>query len=502
MINRKRSLQIVVVLVLLGLALGAAGSNSLAALPRPASALAALPATNSGQTNNVAVGNVVVGHDITHDESAPLRDIPPIKPQLGGKIGDADHLQVPSVAAHGKDPVIQSWRTHPGAPTIPGPLQSFDGLYNYWGIYPPDTNGDVGPNHYVQIANLGFQIYNKTGTSLYGPANVNTLFTGFGGPCEARNDGDPIALYDSQADRWLLTQFTSAAPYYQCLAVSTSPDPTGSYYRYAFQISATALNDYPHFGVWPDGYYVSFNMFQNGSSFIGAEPAVFDRVRMLAGQAATFQAFAPDPNNASFLPADLDGVTQPPVGAPNAYTEIDTSPAQLRLFNFHVDWITPANSTFLQAGTLPVAAFSSPVGITQPNTATTLATLGGRLMYRAAYRNFGSYQAIVTNHTVLGTGGVDGVRWYEIRSPSNTPALFQQGTYSPADGLHRWMGSVAQDRMGDIAVGYSGSNSTTFPSIFYTGRLVTDTLGTLPQGEGTIIAGTGSQTGSAARWGD
>ncbi|MDQ2808602.1 MAG: S-layer homology domain-containing protein [Chloroflexota bacterium] len=502
MTHRKRSLQIVVMLALLGLALGVAGSNTLAALPSPAAALAALPATGHGQTANAVAGNVVVGHDITHDESIPLRDIPPIKPQPGGHIGDADHLQVPSVAAHGKDPVIQNWRTHPGAPAIPSPLQSFDGLYNYWGIYPPDTNGDVGPNHYVQIANLGFQIYNKTGTSLYGPANVNTLFTGLGGPCEARNDGDPIALYDSQADRWLLTQFTSAAPYYQCLAVSTSPDPTGSYYRYAFQISATALNDYPHFGVWPDGYYVSFNMFQNGASFIGAEPAVFDRTRMLAGQAATFQAFSPDPSNASFLPADLDGVTPPPTGAPNTYTEIDSSPTQLRLFNFHVDWVTPTNSTFLQSGTLPVAAFSSPVGITQPNTTQTLATLGGRLMYRAAYRNFGTYQAIVTNHTVLGTGGVDGVRWYELRSPAATPTLFQQGTYSPADGLHRWMGSIAQDHMGNMAVGYSGSNSSTFPSILYTGRLVTDTLGTLPQGEGTFMTGTGSQTGTAGRWGD
>ena len=367
----------------------------------------------------------------------------------------------------------------------------------------------------MQIVNAGFQIYSKSGSSLYGPADTNTLWRGFGGTCETSNDGDPIALYDPIADRWMISQFAvpgGAAGYHQCIAVSTSPDPTGSYYRYDFLISQTLFNDYPHFGIWPDGYYAAMDMFKN-NSFAGSEPVVFDRASMLAGRPATYQAFPPDHNNHSMLPADLDGATLPPAGEPNIYGTVDVQGSpQLRFYNFHVNWSNPSQTTWTPAGAVAVAPFNVPCTgahncIQQPGTSQTLDALADRLMYRLAYRNFGDHQTLVVNHTVDAANGGRvnaGVRWYEFRSPESstfTPSLYQQGTYAP-DSDNRWLGSVAMDHAGNIAVGYSVSGSSTYPSIRYAGRQVDDPLGTLAQGEGSLIAGSGSQTGVDGRWGD
>jgi hypothetical protein len=187
----------------------------------------------------------------------------------------------------------------------------------------------------------------------------------------------------------------------------------------------------------------------------------------------------------------------------------------LTLWKFHADFITPANSTFLLANTIPVSPFNSILTATcqstrqcipQPGTANLVDHLGYRQRptFRLAYRNFLTHESLVTNQSVNGGGAnISGIRWYEIRSPNTAPVIFQEGTYAPGltDGIHRWMGSIAQDRAGNMALGYSASNSTVFPSVRYTGRLVTDPPGTMPQGEGSIVAGTGSQTGSA-RWGD
>ena len=153
---------------------------------------------------------------------------------------------------------------------------------------------------------------------MYGPVNGNTLWSGFGGGCQTRNDGDPIVLYDPMADRWVISQFTAASPYGECVAVSTSPDPTGSYYRYFFQFSTTIFYDYPHMGVWPDGYYMSANRF-TGNTYSGPAAIVFDRSKMLQGQAATFQAFNASSTYGTMLPADLDGATQPPAGEPEFF---------------------------------------------------------------------------------------------------------------------------------------------------------------------------------------
>jgi hypothetical protein len=249
-------------------------------------------------------------------------------------------------------------------------------------------------------------------------------------------------------------------------------------------------------------------------NFAGAEPAVLDRAAMLAGRQASFQYFPPNHGNSSFLPADFDGRLLPPSGEPEIFADVDLNgQPDLSLYNFHVDWATPANSSFTLSGRLPVAALNAPCSgstsncIPQPGTSQALDTLGDRLMYRLQYRNFGDHQALVTNHTVdIGTSQAvnTGVRWYEVRSPATSPfapTLYQQGTFAP-DADNRWMGSVAMDHNGNIAAGYSVSSRMTYPSLRYAGRLATDSLGTLAQGEANLISGSGSQTGSAGRWGD
>ena len=419
------------------------------------------------------------------------------------------------------DPLVQ--HTVGAGPDMPATLQSFDGI-GATGVYPPDPNGEVGPNHYVQMVNSKFAIYNKAGTLLYGPANINTLWSGFGGACETENAGDPIVLYDQFADRWLLTQFTAAGPtYYNCIALSTSGDPTGTYYRWAYS-NGTNFPDYPKFAVWRDAYYMSTRDFA-GSTMVGAGVHALDRTQMLAGNPVatkiSFLAPAGYSIGDGLLPADADGPTLPPAGRPGFFLGSQdnggpyAAPSDaINIWKFTADFVTPANSTFTLASTIASAAFDSMLAacggtrncIPQPGTTQKIDHQGyrQRLLHRAAYRNFGTHESIVTNQSVE-VSAMSGIRWWEIRSPNASPVIYQEGTYAPGttDGIHRWFGSVAQDQSGNMALGYSVSDgSTTYPGIRYTGRLAGDPLGTLPQGEGVIVNGGGSQTGSAARWGD
>ncbi len=471
----------------------------------------ALPVSAQGGqppvTPGVPPGNPPdIGPDVRHDVSPPLRTIPPIEPpgppeeiREWLEFLQTRHMQRgPQIV----DPVLQGDLVGPAAPAA---IHNFEGVPNLDGVYPPDTNGDVGPNHYVQMVNLHFQIWDKNGNSLYGPAANNTLWSGFGGPCETRNDGDPIVLYDPIADRWIMSQFTAANPYGECIAVSTTGDPTGSWYRYFFQFSTSVFYDYPKLGVWPDGYYLSANRFST-VAFLGASAIALDRAKMLNGQPATYQEFKTGTTYGTLLPADLDGATLPLAGAPETFAEIGTS--ALHLWKFHVDWANPANSTFTGPTTLSVAAYnqlcpSTRSCIPQPGTSVGLDGIGDRLMHRLAYRNFGDHESLVVTHSVnaASSGTRAGVRWYEIRNPSTTPSLYQQGTFAP-DTTHRWMGSIAMDRSGNMAFGYSVSSSSVYPGIRYTGRLAGDPLGQMTQGETTLIAGSGSQTGTGSRWGD
>jgi hypothetical protein len=429
------------------------------------------------------------------------------------------------------DPAVQ---TAPGALAMPTPTANFEGQSTNdsgCGCIPPDTNGAVGPTQYVQMVNSVFSVYSKTGTRLTGPKQINSLFSGLTGTaCANNNDGDPVVVYDRIADRWLLSQLAvpgGSAGYHECIAISQGPDATGPYYVYDFLLSLSDFEDYPHFGLWPDAYYMSTHQFNPaGTAYLGAGVFAFERAKMLLGQPAQMVYFNLGSVNLAFgghLPAHLDGPNLPPPGSPNYFAEVDNSTdippnAALRIWKFHVDWSNPSNSTFGNSGQpssiTAIADFARPNCnnyasgcVPQKGDSVQLDPIGDRLMYRLAYRNFADHESLVLNHTVVAnsTTGQMGPRWYEVRDPDGTPQIFQQSTLGPTgmtDLLYRWMSSIAMDNSGDIAIGYSTSSSTNFPSIAYAGRLAGDPLNTLGQGETQLFAGAGPQHVTIGRWGD
>jgi hypothetical protein len=445
---------------------------------------------------------------VHHDVSRPLREMAPTSP-TAHRLTERPLRLVGSVGPDQPDGALQPATVGPAVATTQG--TSFAGVGN--GDYgfspdaaPPDTNGAVGATQYVQWVNESFAVFSKTGALITGPTRGNALWAGFGGGCEANNDGDPIVQYDQIANRWIFTQFSvSSTPFLQCVAVSTTSDATGTYNRYSFSY-ANQFPDYPKVGIWPDGYYITYNIFTNGQIFAGSKLCAFDRAAMLAGAAAIQECFQLSTSFGGVLPSDLDGATAPPAGSPNYLMNFGSN--SLNLWKFHADFATPGNATLTGPTNIPVAAFtpacSGGACIPQPNTRQKLDSLADRLMYRLAYRNLGTSESLVVNQSVKASGNkhaqVDGIRWYEVRNPGGTPSVFQQGTFSP-DSTSRWMGSIAMDKLGDIAVGYSASSSTVFPSIRYTGRLASDPPGTM-QAENTIKAGSGSQLTNLSRWGD
>jgi hypothetical protein len=436
-----------------------------------------------------------------HDVSPPLRDMVAAAPF---EMPTGQHIiplrptpPLPGAgAAPAEDRVLQTL-TLPLVGTING--LNFDGV-SANGFAPPDTNGSVGTTQFVQITNVEYAVYDKSsGTLLLGPALIHTIWTGFGGDCETSGDGgDPIVVFDKAAQRWVVSQLSGSYNSW-CMAVSQTSDATGSYFRYAFS-SGGNLDDYPKLGVWPDAYYRSTNTFSGG--FVGANACAFDRALMLTGGAANEICFQQNSSAASLLPSDLDGSTAPPSGEPNLFIEL-LSTSSLGLFKFHVDFTTPANSTFTGPTTISVASYSEACGggtcIPQSGTTQQLDSLGDRLMFRNAYRNLNGTEYLVVAHSVTAGTSV-GARWYQITNPNGTPTVAQQGTFAP-DSTYRWMGSIAMDQAGDIALGYSASSSSIHPAIRYTGRVPSDPSGMM-ESEDSIIEGTGSQTSGLSRWGD
>jgi hypothetical protein len=411
------------------------------------------------------------------------------------------------------------------APMPPVSL-SFDGVSSSdnaaaygFRVVPPDPNGDVGLNHYVQTVNALTRIYNKNGVPLTPPFKLSSVFSTLGTPCSQRNDGDPIALYDALADRWILSQFcNNFPPFRQLIAVSRTADPTGDYYVYEFVMPNVKFNDYPKLGVWSDGYYMSTDEFL-GSDYAGSGVFAFDRNKMLVGDSsASFIYFdLASPSTIRFgglLPSDLDGLNAPPVGAPNTFvgyqaTEYGDPNDALRLFDFHADFTNPNNSTFTERAESPVAvaAFdptSSPDrnDIAQPAPGEMLDAQSDRLMYRAAYRNSGTHQSLVVNQTVRVSPVAEtyrgGVRLHELRRTNSAYVVHRQGSFG-SDDASRWMGSAAQDYQGNLAVGYNISSETLKPSILYAGKLAGEIAF---RDEASLVNGTGVQAGFGSRWGD
>jgi hypothetical protein len=383
-------------------------------------------------------------------------------------------------------------------------LLNFDGIGENSDWIAPDSNGAAGATQFVEWPNVEYTVYDKTtGAAILGPLEGDTLWSGFGGNCETKNSGDPIVTYDKLAGRWVFTQHTTPAGEtpYQCVAVSTTSDATGSYYRYAFALPL-GLPDYPKLGVWPDAYYLSINQAVN-NVLIGAYVCALDRTAMLAGLTATAQCFQEASSVVSLLPSDLDGTTPPPAGEANIF--IDLGVNALEQYQFHVNFANPTETTFTGPTAIAVTPFTQACGdneecVPQLGTSNKLTTLGDRLMYRLAYRNYGSYQSFVVNHAILlGGGKTIGVRWYELRATTSKPTVYQSGTFD-SSGVAQFMGSIAEDKMGDIAMGFTASSGAMYPQAAYTGRLVTDPLNTMEL-QATIVAGGGSQT-TSYRWGD
>ena len=437
----------------------------------------------------------------------------------------------------------------PAAPTIPAPLLTFEGLsnednFNIFGfrVNPPDPNGEVGPNHFVEMINLVFAVYDKAGNLLAGPIDTGSLWTDFAIPDCTDPSGDPVVLYDQFMDRWLLSQFTTSGlndptkPFWNCVAISTSGDPTGTYYRYAFETTSDGIfyfPDYPKYGNWTDSYVLTTREFGPTIEY-GIGVYALEKNKMVNGdpnaRSVKFFIDGNDPDllplvGDGLLPADPDGKQKPKTDTaiPIIGTQDDDAANYgatfdaLNIWDLFIKWkSTPIASLELNIQ-LPTAPFDSifpcaptsrdclpQPGIVDPAQYLDILSYRQRPTFRLAYRNFKTYESLVTNQSVEATPGVAGARWYEIRRDENGAySIYQQGTYDPGDGVHRWMGSIAMDKKGNIALGYSVVNGTTvFPGIRYTGRLAGDPLGQMTLGEGTIINGSGVQTNTNSRWGD
>ncbi|MDD3636188.1 MAG: T9SS type A sorting domain-containing protein [Bacteroidales bacterium] len=445
------------------------------------------------------------------EKTMPLRDIAPIIPGERKRawkndlVGNAtienppfdlevpENLDVVDAVVHGNAQRDEDY----------WPLRSVMGLGNVNGVFPPDTEGDVGPDHYFLMINSSFAIYSKEGIKLYGPADNSTLWDGFPGPWSSTNDGDPIVVYDEGADRWFASQFavhTNDGSFWELVAISETGDPLGAWYRYAFEFNY--FNDYPKFGVWHNAYLGTFNYFNSSAtSYVGGGAVALERDAMLAGDPDARMIVFPISNSKyGILPADYDG-TPPPSDEPAWFAHINrTGNKQLEIWKADINWNNPGSSTYSMQNSLVVEGFNASVGsIPQPGTTQTLDAIGGQLMFRLQYRNFGDYSTLVANHTVTANARAS-IRWYELRKTTTNWSIYQQGTWQP-DNDFRWMGSIAMNANGNIAVGYSVSSSTTYPSIRYAGRTANAPLGQFNIPETTIVEGTSSQT-NVNRWGD
>ena len=407
-----------------------------------------------------------------------------LRTQVAGAVMQADPLLAPFT---------------PSAPA--SVLTQFDGSDNLDNaaavslyINPPDTNGEVSSdatNRFVQMINLVTTVFDKNGNELGGgPFPNSALWNGFGGVCENTDQGDPVILYDEAADRWFYSVFAfnngPAAPFTQCIAVSQTSDPLGAYNRYAWDFSPLGLNDYPHFGITTNAIGVQINLFTvPGFGFAGTWIGTIDKACVYAGGVGCVLVGG-NLGLAEFghLPFDYDNW-----GAagfvPAQFGTAMTASGLFDIWTITPDFATPANTTIVRTSRVPIATFDNDLCVASrercvphPGGGDDLETLAGRLMHRAQVTNHGTHLSMVAAHTVdaaaavPGVPGRAGIRWYELRSADNgaTWTLHQEGTHGPADGIHRWMPSIAMNSQGEIGLGYMASNAATPVGIRVTGQ--------------------------------
>src|SRR5947208_10669011 len=491
---------------------------------------------------------------VAFDVSPALRDLPraarplvfdpnkivEVRPERGGSEGPQAH----GVKPYSADGVLQLFNP---ALAIAAPLLTFEGLSNEdnfnivgFRVNPPDPNGEVGRNNYVEIINLVFAVYDKAGNKLLGPIDTGSLWSGFAIPDCTDPSGDPVVLYDQFEDRWLLSQFTTSGlddptkPFWNCVAVSTTGDPTGTYFRYAFETTSDGIfyfPDYPKYGLWRNSYVLTTREFGPTVEY-GIGVYALERDKMLEGDPnARAVKFFLDGNapgmlplvGDGLLPPDIDGRTKPANDSPAPIIGTQDDDADygatfdaIHIWELSVKWKSNPTASINLKTQLPVAPFDSifpcaptsrdclpQPGITDPTQYLDILSYRQRPTFRLAYRNFRTYESLVTNQSVEARPGVAGARWYEIRRSGGSYSVYQQGTYAPNDGVRRWMGSISQDKNGNMALVYSVVNGVdVYPGIRYTGRLAGDPLGEMTLGEGVIINGSGVQTNTNSRWGD
>ena len=437
----------------------------------------------------------------------PLTEAIEVKEQIHEPGPGPLRFKAAGETAEVEDPVLQK-ETEPLVSATPG--ISFGGISSP-GYVPSDSNLAVGPNDIVEVVNVQFAVYNKSGTLLAGPTDIQSLFTSLGGVC-ADTYGDPIVLYDRPADRWVIADIgttSGGGVGAECVAVSQTNDPTGSYYLYGYSFGSN-LNDYDKLSTWAtasnSAYLATFNIFEDFSNFTGADLCGFDRTGMLAGNPAAAMLCQMTPSSEfGYLPSDMDGPTPPVDGTPGLFISwFDNSPGTLYLrsltLNFAAGTATLSLPTSISVANDNLACGTGGQCVPQEGTTQTLDTLGDRMMYRFAIRHFSDHDRAVVNHAVGNAGSV-AIRWYEIYDPAGAVTLNQQGTFAP-DSTYRWMASLAEDQVADIGMGYSASSSSIYPAIRFTGRVPSDGAGTM-ESEYNLVTGTGAQVGSYAyRWGD
>lgn len=455
-----------------------------------------------------------------HGVSAPLRtlaDRPAGSWELDRDTDDPppEDTAAEGVAAAFTDPVRQQ-TAGPALVTIPG--MNLVGLGNgftgpggslFFKGVPPDPNSAVGGTQVVETVNLALAVFDKvTGSVISGPVFIGALWKNFNASCAGSTGlADPVVLYDKPAGRWVIKLGTLGTPYVACLAVSQTSDATGAYYLYAFPMQAEGKLTGQKLATWPDGYYLATSI-TNNSVYAGPSACAVNRRRMLTGQSATMQCIQiQDTSIQGMVPSNMDGPAAPPAGSPNYFLIGGPRNSNaLYLYRFHVDFSNPANTSLTGPIHIGVSPYTISKDVPQYGTTQMLHSNGFGLLTPLQYRNFANaappYESLVVTHSIL-TGPASsrgvGMRWYELRSPGSTPVVYQQGTYAP-DENYRWMGSIAMDGTGDIALGYSVSTTTAYPEIRYTGRVPGDPPGTM-ETEAVIVAGSGNQSDSD-RWGD
>ncbi len=439
-------------------------------------------------------------------------------------------FNVDNANAISTDAALQSNSSRPSSPATPSALGiTFDGngqadnaALGFGGYTPPDPTMAIGPNHIVQMMNVAHSVFSKSGTRLSGPTKFSSIAS-FAG-----DDGDPIALYDQVADRFIILQFNLPTGNESLVfCVSKTSDPTGAYYVYNFPTPGV-FPDYPHVGIWNDSYVITTHEFnQAGTAYLGQGYYAVDRKKMITGAATSTLIRFQVSTDGGYLPASFEGYKTPESTAPAIFCGWDSDETgaasdRLMIRTLNADFANPASSTLSAATIFATAAFdgrspSSRSAIEQSGTSTGLDAIADRMMSRVIYRRFDNYESLVMNHAV-NVSGVNptsaatfqaAMRWYELTRPTPASAwtINQQSTFSPsgtgdgAAGDNRWMGSIGIDQKGNIAIGYSRSSSSTFPGIYYAERNTSDALSSLGA-EQTFFAGSGSQTSSGNRWGD